>query len=60
MKQLDGDSSKVFQRNIHLLEEMESMLGRKNVENMIKQGDDIKSMDGLQDLLKRLSNRSQQ
>ena len=58
MKQLDGDSSKVYERNIHLLEEMESMLGRKAVEQIILQGDDTKKVHGLQELLKRLGGSS--
>lgn len=48
VNRLDGDSSKVYQRNIHLLNKMEQVLGREKAENAMK-GNKI---EGLHEMLK--------
>ncbi len=45
-KKLNGDSSKVFQRNIDLLTQMEEELGRENTVKIMKgDGDQVEGFD---------------
>lgn len=48
VKKLDGDSSKVFQKNINLLNKLESKFGREDAEKVMR-GEHV---EGLQELLR--------
>lgn len=47
---LGGDASKVWKRNINLLDEMDKSLGREETERAMK-GEAVK---GIQDILRRM------
>lgn len=50
VQKLGGDASKVWERNVRLLENMEETLGRNGVEKAMR-GDPV---DGMDDLLKEI------
>ena len=51
VKKLDGDSSKVWDRNVSLLENMEDVYGRSTTEKIMS-GEKV---EGLRDLLRRIT-----
>ena len=51
---LGGDASKVWKRNISLLEEMDQVLGREETERVLKG----EAVQGVQEILRRLKSSS--